>query len=169
MKEIILSPEKFPVLSKENAASFHNKMKELIYERGDGLKYIETIKFFEALNKQINGDKTAKIEPDTEFIDYIRDEIKNSGTGKDCITQRGVKFTLAETGTTPDFSQCNSPELDDLEAEAKVIADKLKAHKDMLKTLPISGMDIITKDGESVKIYPPSKFSKSSFKVTLPK
>jgi hypothetical protein len=169
MNEIILTPEQFPVLSKENAASFHNKMKDLIYERGNGLAYIETIKFFAALDKQINGDKAAKIEPDNEFIDYVRDEIKNFGAGKDFTTQRGVKFSLAETGTTYDFSQCNSPELEELENEAKNVADKLKAHKEMLKTIPLSGMDVITKDGENVKLYPPSKFSKSSFKVTLPK
>ena len=34
-------------------------------------------------------------------------------------TERGVKFVLAETGTTYDFSVCNDPELAVLETKLK--------------------------------------------------
>ena len=170
--ELILTPDNIPVLSKQNAATFHQQAKERIMEHGGAFEYVEVIKFFAALDKQINGDKATKIEEDKEFIELLRDEIKMNGNGGDKAeykTERGVKFTLAETGTTYDFSQCGDQELCDLEVAANNAANEVKKRKEFLKTVPLSGMDIITKDGEVVKIYPPYKSSKSSFKVSLPK
>ena len=168
--ELILSPENIPVLSKQNAATFHRQVKEMIFETGTGLfEYVEAVKFFAALDKQISGDSASKIEPDKEFIDYIREQIRLNGEKETITTSRGVKFQNAETGSNYDFSQCGDPELIELEAKAKDAADALKVRKEFLKALPMSGMDIITADGEAVKVYPPSKSSKSSFKVILPK
>lgn len=170
--ELILSPDNIPVLSKQNAATFHQQAKERIKDHGGAFEYVETIKFFAALDKQINGDKAAKIEEDKEFIDLLRDEIQRQGNGGDKAefkTARGVKFTLAEVGTSYNFSQCNDYELIELEVAANEAADAVKKRREFLKTIPQSGLDIITKDGEGVKIYPPSKSSKSSFKVSLPK
>lgn len=170
--EIILTPDNIPVLSKQNAATFHQQAKERIMEHGGAFEYVETIKFFAALDKQINGDKAAKIEEDNEFIELLREEISKQGNGGDKAefkTQRGVKFTLAEVATSYDFSQCNDQELCDLEANAINAANAVKQRKEFLKTVPESGMDIITKEGEAIKIYRPSKSSKSSFKVSLPK
>lgn len=171
-QEIILSPDHIPVLSKQNAATFHQQAKEKIFEHGGAFEYIEVIKFFAALDKQISGDKQSKIEPDNEFLDYLRDEIRKQGNGGDKAefkTARGVKFTLAEVATTYDFSQCNDPELLDMEDLSSFYANKVKERKEFLRNIPLSGMDIITKDGEGIKIYPPSKSSKSSFKVSLPR
>lgn len=170
--EVVLTPDHIPVLSKQNAATFHQQAKERIMEQGGAFEYVETIKFFAALDKQINGDKAAKIEEDKEFIELIRDEISKQGNGGDKAefkTARGVKFTLAEVGTAYDFSQCNDPELIEFEELAKFWADKVKERKDFLKTVSVAGLDIITKEGEVIKIYPPSRSSKSSFKVSLPK
>jgi hypothetical protein len=170
--EIVLTPDHIPVLSKQNAATFHKQAKERIYEQGGAFEYIEVIKFFAALDKQISGDKQAKIEEDKEFIDYLRDEIKKQGNGGDNAefkTERGVKFTLAEVGTSYNFSQCNDQELCDLEKIADSAVASVKARKEFLKTVPLSGLEILTKDGELVTVYPPAKSSKSSFKVSLPK
>jgi hypothetical protein len=170
--EIVLTPDHIPVLSKQNAATFHKQAKERIYEQGGAFEYIEVIKFFAALDKQISGDKQAKIEEDKEFIDYLRDEIKKQGNGGDkaeFTTERGVKFTLAEVGTSYNFSQCNDQELCDLENIADSAAASVKARKEFLKTVPLSGLEILTKDGELVTVYPPAKSSRSSFKVSLPK
>lgn len=170
--EIILTPDHIPVLSKQNAATFHQQAKERIFDNGGAFEYIETIKFFAALDKEINGDSQTKKEPDKEFIEYLREEIIKQGSGGDKAefkTARGVKFTLAEVGTAYDFSKCNDPELVELEAKAKEANEALKQRKEFLKTVPPSGLDIITKDGEAIKIYPPAKSSKSSFKVSLPK
>lgn len=171
-EEIILTPDHIPVLSKANAKSFHEMAKARIYQQGGAFEYVETIKFFAALDKQINGDSASKIEPDKEFIDYLREEIRKQGNGGDKAefkTERGVKFTLAEVGSSYDFSQCNDPELTDMETLYSFYANKVKERKDFLKTVPFSGMDILTKEGELVTVYPPSKSSKSSFKISLPK
>lgn len=173
MNEIILTPNNLPKLSKENAASFHQEVKERIFEHGGEFEYIELIKFFAALDKQINGDKASKIEPDAEFIDYVRNQITKQGNGGDKAefkTARGVKFSLAETGNSYDFSNCNDIELATLEIEAKDAADKVKERKEFLKTVPVSGLIVTDKEtGETYEIFPPSKSSKSSFKVALPK
>lgn len=169
-QEIILAPENLPVLSKENAASFHSKAKEIIYEQGGVFQYIELIKFFAALDKQISGDTASKIEPDKEFLDYIRTEIERNGEKGKYVSARGVKFEVAEVGTKYDFSQCNDTELAALEGAAKLTAEAIKERQAFLKTLPLKGMEILEKNtGELVTIYPPSKTSKSSFKVQLPK
>ena len=170
--ELILTPDHIPVLSKTNAATFHAKAKERIFENGGAFEYMETIKFFAKLNDVVCGNSSAKIEADKEFVDYLRGEITKHGNGGDkgeVMTKRGVKFTLAEVGTSYDFSMCNDPEFFELEEKSKEATKLLKERKEFLQKLPISGLDITTKDGEGVKIYPPSKSSKSSFKVQLPK
>jgi hypothetical protein len=171
-EEIILSPDHIPVLSKANAKSFHEMAKERIYEHGGVFEYLEAIKFFAKLNDIVFGNSGAKIESDKEFVEYAIEEIKKNGNGGDKSeykTARGVKFTLAEVGTAYDFSKCNDPELIELEAKAKEANDALKARKEMLKMVPSSGMDLLTRDSELVRIYPPSKSSKSSFKISLPR
>ena len=167
---MILAPDNIPVLSKENAATFHQLAKQRIFEQGGAFEYIETVKFFAALDKQINGDTASKIEADKEFISYLRDEIERNGEKGKYVTARGVKFEVAETGSSYDFSQCNDSELADLEQKAKEAADALKARKEFLKTVPTSGIEMLDRaTGEMVTVYPPSKSSKSSFKVSLPK
>lgn len=166
--ELQLIPGQIITLSKTNAESFHQQMKAVIIETGFGLfEYVEVIKFFEKLKDQINGNSQSKIEPDKELVSMIRDEIsKNNGK---LTTARGVKFEIAETGTKYDFSQCNDPELVEYEEKLNDYKEKVKLRQDFLKTVPAKGLDIITADGEPVKVYPPSKSSNSSYKVTLPK
>lgn len=167
MSSIILTPNNLPILSKGNAKTFHEEVKKRILETGDGLfEYIETIKFFAALDKQIMGDSASKTEADKEFIDMLRDEIERHN-GK-VITERGVVFQNAETGTSYDFSQCNDPILEMLEAEYTASANSLKERKEFLKKVPSAGLEIRFLD-ELVTVYPPSKSSRSSFKVQLPK
>lgn len=166
--EIVLAPGAIVTLSRTNAAAFHQQMKDMIKETGYGLfEYVEFLKFAEKLKEQISGNSQSKIPEDKEFVDMVRDEVAKFG--KTATTNRGVKIELAETGTSYDFSECNDPELVELEAEAASVAEKVKQRREFLKIVPPTGMDIITKDGEAVTVYPPAKSSKSSYKVTLPK
>lgn len=170
--KIILAPDNIPVLSKTNAASFHTAVRQRIFETGNGLfEYLETVKFFAAVDKVINGDSASKIQPDKEFIDYTREQIKLNADKDSFTTGRGVKFTIAETGTSYDFTGCNDPVLVRLEEQAKELAEKVKQRKEFLKTVdPATGLVITdTESGETVTVYPPSKTSKSSFKISLPK
>lgn len=166
--QLILSPDNIPVLSKENAATFHSLAKQKIFDTGNGLfEYIETVKFMAQINDRIFGNSSSKIEPDKEFIDYARAEIKRNGEKEIFKTFRGVKFENAETGTSYDFSKCNDPVLVELEEKAKELAESVKARKEFLKTIKVSENILI--GDEVVTVYPPAKSSKSSFKVSLPR
>ncbi|MBK8775561.1 MAG: hypothetical protein IPM10_12280 [Chitinophagaceae bacterium] len=83
INDLILSPENIPSSFKAKTATFHRQVKERIFETGTGLfEYVEAVKFFAALDKQISGDSNRKIEPDKEFIDYIREQIRLNGEKK---------------------------------------------------------------------------------------
>lgn len=167
-QEIILAPGSIVTLSKTNAAAFHQQMKEMIMETGYGLmEYVEFLKFTEKLKEQISGNSQAGIPEDKEFTGMVRDEVAKYG--KSATTPRGVKIELAETGTSYNFSKCNDPELAKLEAEAVQAAEKVKQRKDFLKAVPAQGLEVLAEGGELIMVYPPSKSSKSSYKVTLPK
>lgn len=173
-QQIILAPGNLPVLSKENTAAFYQQLRTRILETGEGLfEFVELVKFFEGLAKHLNGDKVAKIEPDKEMLDYIREQIRhNSDDPKSekasFKTMRGVKFELAETGTAYDYTKCNDPVWAQLESQSKEIKEKLTERQKFLQTIPEQGMEIRHED-ELITIFRPSKSSKSSFKVTLPK
>jgi hypothetical protein len=167
-QELQLVPGSIITFSKQNAREFHEEMKTMIRETGYGMfEYIEFISFCAKLKDQISGNSQAGIPEDKELISMIRDEVGKYG--KTYTTPRGVKFELAETGTSYDFSKCDDPELAKLEQQSKVLSDKLKERKEFLKTVPSKGLEIHNGDGELVTVYPPSKSSKSSYKVSLPK
>lgn len=138
----------------------------MIKDTGYGLfEYLEVVKFFEKVKDFINGNSQSKIEPDKEIIEMVREEVQKHN-GK-YTTPRGVKFENAETGTSYDFSKCNDQELIDMEAQANDIKEKISARKEFLKTVPGKGLEVHSGEGTLSTIYPPSKTSKSSFKVTF--
>jgi len=157
-------------LSKTSAEQFHQQMRTMILNTGYGaFEYLETINFFIKVKDFISGNKQSKIPEDKELISFIREEIMKHPKGV-FTTPRGVKFEAAETGTQYDFSKCNDPILASLEAQHEQIAEQLKARKEFLRTLPIEGLTVVDEEtGEGSKIYPPSKSSNSSYKVTLPR
>ena len=161
LQELEISPEMFLVISKQNAKEFHNQVKSRVLETGFGLmEYVEFVKFITKVDEVLSEDK--------EYKDLVRTEIAKWGK-EAFVTPRGVKFESAETGTKYDFSKCGDPTLPELELEAQIATLKLKKRLDFLKNIPVEGLDVITDGGEVSKIYPPSKSSTSSYKVTLPK
>jgi flagellar motility protein MotE (MotC chaperone) len=158
------------VLSKTNAQEFHEKMREMILETGYGMfEYLEVLKFFENVNKQVKGDSQARIPEDKEFINAVRDELSKYEKGKH-TTARGVRFELAETGTNYDFSVCQDPILDLLEIELEEKKQAVAERKEFLKTIRKEGESILDqRTGEVNTVFPPKKNSKSSYKITLAK
>ncbi|MES2428279.1 MAG: hypothetical protein V4560_14965 [Bacteroidota bacterium] len=77
-------------------------------------------------------------------------------------------FSVSEVGVRYDFSMCGDPYLERIEKD-KVRADaELKTRQELLKTVPVTGMEIIdTETGEAVTIYPPSKSGTTALKTTL--
>ena len=131
---------------------------ELI-DKGNIAEAIDVIAKMEYLIKEIRANN--------DFINYVRGYITLQG--KEIELNTGTKIELAEVGVKYDFSKCNDEQLLNLE-ESKIQLDNLiKERQAFLKSLPSEGMDIVTPYGELVHVYPPSKSSTSSFKVTLKK
>lgn len=165
--ELQLSPDMIPVISRQNAQTFHNQVKERIKETGEGLfEYLETLKFFEKLKEVISGKEGQ--EGDKEIKEMVRTEIAKYG--KEFKTLREAKFELAETGTKYNFSKCNDIKLSELEEQLEIAKANLKERQEFLKNIPSSGFDYVDMEtGAITKLYPPSKSSTSSYKITLPK
>jgi len=128
-------------------------------ENGRMIEAAETLSKMEFLIKEIKASKN--------FVDYVRDEV--SKYGKELTTSTGVKIELAEVGTKYDYSQCNDEVLSELEFQLTIAEARVKERRDFLKTLPLSGIDVLLDGGEVTRIFPPSKSSTSSFKTTLNK
>lgn len=130
-----------------------------LLNNGNITEAAEMISAMETYIKEMKGDK--------RYIDYLRSEVEKSG--KSYTSGSGTKIELAEVGTKYDYSRCEDSKLVDFTNALTEAETALKARQEFLKTLPLSGMNIITDDGEAVTIYPPSKTSTSSYKVTLAK
>ena len=108
------------------------------------------------------------IKRDKRFIEYVRDEV--SKFGKEYTTKNNTKIELAEVGTKYNFSLCNDFELPKLVQLLDEAKKKVDERQSFLKTIPTNGVDIMNEEtGELIKIYPPTKESTSSIKVTLAK
>jgi hypothetical protein len=130
-----------------------------LLENGNTLQIAEQIAALETFLKEVKADD--------RYAKAVRDEVEKYG--KVYTAGSGAKIEVAEVGTKYDFSQCNDPILYQFEQRLQGAEEAVKQRKEFLKTVPLSGMDIITEDGEPVKVYPPSKSSKSSFKIELKK
>lgn len=132
-----------------------NSVNELL-NNGNVLEAAEMISVMETFIKEVRASK--------EFTDYVRDEV--SKNGKDITNPSGAKIELAETGVKYDFSNCGDHQLQMLQQQLESIETSIDERKKFLKTLPTSGIEIV--DGDEVyRVYPPSKSSTSSYKITL--
>jgi len=171
----MLAPDiKFLIPSKWNARFFHEEVKHHIYETGEGLwEYLEFLKFISKLQDQISGDydpATGRGTPgDVEFKKYVRSEIEKY-EGAKFTSPRGVKFETMEAGIRYDYTKCGDPIYEALAKEMEVLQAKVKERQEFLRAVPKDGLDVLDSDsGELVKVYPPSKTSTSTYKITLPK
>ena len=146
-------------LKKSEINSLAKTAVEAVLENGNVLDVAESLSAMEDFIKSVRADK--------RFTDYVREE--TAKYGKLFTSPSGAKIELAEVGSKYDFSLCNDPELQEYENHLIFYEKQVKDRKEFLKVLPSAGIDIITKDGEPIKIYPPSKTSTSSYKISLTK
>lgn len=78
----------------------------------------------------------------------------------------GAKFTKKEGTPTYDWSVCNDEVLNELQANQKEYVEVIKKRQEFLKNISGS-IQLVTKEGEVVDIYPPVKSSKSIVQVTI--
>ena len=131
-----------------------------VIESGAVLEVAEALSANENLIKEVKSSK--------EYVDAVRDELAKHGKGYTTVS--GAKIELAEVGTKYDFYNCDDIELHRLEQQKVSSDEALKARQDFLKNIPLSGIELTNKEtGEMYMIYPPSKSSVSSYKITLAK
>lgn len=147
-----------PNLTKTELKSIADDTIQILLDNGNFIQSAELFSKVEFLIKEVKSK--------SEWVNGVRDEVERFGKG--FATSSGTKIELAEVGTKYDFSLCNDNGLIQLEAELEMIERKLKDRKEFLKTIPLSGMELLIGD-EIVKVYPPSKTSTSSIKCTIAK
>ena len=145
-------------LTKTQVKVIAQKSIQELLNNGNILEAAEMISVMETFIKEVRASK--------EFTEYVRDEV--SKNGKDITNPSGAKIELAETGVKYDYSQCGDYQLQMYEQQLESLENSIDMRKQFLKTLPPSGIEIV--DGDEVnRIYPPSKSSTSSYKITLSK
>jgi hypothetical protein len=152
-------PELTTKITKSDIKTISNNMVADILNNG------HIIESADALNKMETLIKEIKSNPD--WIDYLREQVAMNGAS--VITSSGTKLELAEVGIKYDFTKCGDEMLNDLLAEQQRIDELVKERQTFLKTIPVSGIDVVTISGELVRLYPPSRSSTSSIKTTIAK
>jgi hypothetical protein len=79
---------------------------------------------------------------------------------------KGVKIELAEVGVKYDYSNCNDFVLGQLTESVETFTEMKKQREVMLKSLK-EPMNLISEDGVPYTVYPPTKTSTSSIKVSV--
>jgi hypothetical protein len=130
-----------------------------LIDNGAVIESADAVAKMELLIKEIRANK--------DYVEAVRDEVTKFG--KSVTTPSGTKIELAEVGTKYDFSVCNDSVLNQLETSITELELMLKERKEFLKTVSIGGLDMVTPEGELIRVYPPSKTSTSSFKSTIQK
>lgn len=130
-----------------------------IFENGKIIEAAEALSVMETFIKELRGNK--------QFSDYVREEISKNGKQ---LETNSAKLELAETGVKYNFDNCADALYQQLEQQLQSVEADLKDRKEFLKTVPLSGLSIINEQtGELSTIYPPSKQSTSTYKITLKK
>ncbi len=117
----------------------------------------ELLRFQKAMEKIFEKIKPTLI---STTIDEISQYEKNT-------VIKGTEFSITEAGTKYDYSKCNDAELNDLYLSMELLKDKVKSRETFLKSLSgrLSLLDEET--GEQIEIFPPSKSSTTTVKVTF--
>lgn len=121
------------------------------------------IEVAEMISKMEFFIKELKANPD--YIEFLQYEVAKFG--KNYTTSTGTKIELAEVGTKYDYTFCEDDEYNELIVKQMGIEEQIKERQKFLKSIPIDGIEIVDSDGVLKRIYPPSKHSTSSVKVTI--
>ena len=147
-------------LTKTEIKSIANETVLSLLEGGNPLLVAEAISAMETFIKEVKDNP--------EFKSYVREEAEKYPKG--FVSGSGAKIEIAETGTKYDYSQCGDTEWKILDSQIKNLKEAISEREKFLKAIPASGIEQLNKEtGEVSTIYPPSKSSTSSYKITLAK
>lgn len=148
-------------ISKQSVESVRQEIAQKVIDGEiDPIKVMASVKFYQ---KVFEGDDKKNNGLTHLIKNYVVDDLQKDPSRKDYF---GFKVEVGETGVNYNFSNCNDEELKDLLEAEKELKEKIKDRQDFLKTIK-GHLDIITSNGEAVKIFPPAKFSSTSAKFTL--
>jgi hypothetical protein len=160
MNQQIIQIDNLPV-SKQSAEAIRQ---ELLRRVQDGeisaVKIQSAIKFYE---KVFNGDDKKDNGLNHLIKSNVIDEIEKDPKREEWF---GFKVSVGEAGVRYNYDNCNDPELAELLEQEKELKEKIKDRQDFLKALK-TGLNIVTKDGEAITVFPPAKISSTSAKFTL--
>ena len=122
----------------------------------DAIKVHLQVKAMEDVVKSLNDNK--------EYKALVLDAAEKNGKK---FTYQNAEFSIREVGTKYDYSNCGDSILAADQEQLDLLAEKVKARQKFLQAIGTEGLDIITEDGEALKIYPPSKTSTTSVAVSL--
>jgi hypothetical protein len=94
-----------------------------------------------------------------------RDEAETFGAKS--FERLGAKVELFEAATKYDYSMCNDDEYKYLLVEQEKLKLKIKKREEFLKSIDGKMTLVIEGTGEVVTVFPPTKSSTSSLKITL--
>lgn len=159
MENTITALEVFETgLTKSAIKSMAQSAIDAVKEEGNPLKIAEAISAMELFIKEVKADE--------DFKDYTREEISKYPKGY--VSPSGAKLECIESGVKYDYSQCGDTIHAMYSQQLMSVQNTLKEREAFLKSVPIEGL-IITDEmtGEVVRIFPPSKSSISTYKVSL--
>ena len=143
--------------SKAERASF---VSDVISRLNDGvadaIKVHLQVKAMEDVVKSLNDNK--------EYKALVLDAAEKNGKK---FTYQNAEFSIKEVGTKYDYTLCGDSMLNDAQKQLDELSEKVKSRQKFLQMIDVAGLDIITEEGEAVKIYPPSKTSTTSVAVSL--
>jgi hypothetical protein len=145
-------------LTEKDIAQMVSNSIEHILETGEVLKVAEAISCMEHFIKGVKDDP--------RFKEYVREE--TSKYPKGFISNSGAKIECIESGVKYDYSGCGDIQWETMDAEMKGLKDRITEREKFLKNLPLEGIEVRHED-QLIHVYPPSKSSTSSFKITLAK
>jgi hypothetical protein len=99
-------------------------------------------------------DLVKQIQDDPQFKDLVMDEAVKYGKS---FEMYNAKFEVRSLPAKMDYTSCNDAEHARLTASIEALKTQLKDREAFLKSLPATGMETITEDGEVVRLYPPVK------------
>lgn len=161
-KNIVNIPLVYNGLSKAAISDMAAECVNRCVENGRSLEMAEAIACAEFL--------IAEIKANTSLKESVRADINIQGEKNKYLSPGGARIEAIEAGTKYNFDNTGDFILPSLRENLDKAKAAVKEREDFLKTLPVSGMELLNKEtGEMVMVYPPSKESTSSYKVTLAK
>jgi len=122
------------------------------------LQVHKQVKCMEDLIKQITSND--------EYKSYVLATAEHYGKS---FEFNDAKYQIKETGVKYDYSQCNDPELFNMQKQLDELTEKVKNRQKFLQLAPSEGIEVLEdQTGEVYRIYPPSKSSTTIVTITLP-